>query len=119
MDIMSAFAMGEVNHYKKLMIFDWNKAAELIVKHGMRDAAAGLRGDWEWTGGKIFENGKPVDGDDTYTYLASICAVPELDIEGVGVFECYRMKSEVPDWGSHTYWPESALEILKEHAGVV
>jgi hypothetical protein len=118
MDTMMAFVMGEANRSKEQMVFDWDKAISMIVENGMKNAAAGLRGDWNWTGGCIFRDGKPVDKDDTYTYLASTWAVPEIDIEGVGVFECYRMQSEVPDWDSDTYWPESAIEVLR-NAGVV
>lgn len=48
---------------------------------------------------------------DDYTYLSSTWAVPELKIGDVLV-PCYRMKSEVPGWGSDTKWPKSALDIL-------
>lgn len=93
------------------MVFDWDRAAEIIRKRGCKEASAGLRGDWEYTGGCIFENGEPVrEGD---TYLASTWAVPELCINGRRI-ACYRMASETPGWGSDTTWPESALKILKE-----
>jgi hypothetical protein len=56
-------------------------------------------------------DGKPVPEDDTYVYLASTWATPELDIDG-DVIECYRMQSETPGWDSGTYWPESARALL-------
>ena len=110
MDTLSAFAMGEANRGKELMVFDWDKAARMIKESGTSTASAGLRSDWEWTGGNIFYNGKP--NMDDYTHLSSTWAVPEIDL-GDGAVSCYKMQSEVPDWGCDTKWPESALKILK------
>ena len=110
MNTLSAFAMGAANRGKELMVFDWDKAARIIKERSPEYVEAGLCGDWEWTGGCIYEDGHPVT---TYsTYLASTWAVPELDIDGE-VISCYRMQSEVPGWGAKTKWPESALAILK------
>ena len=109
MDTLKAFAMGYATRGKEQMVFDWDKAARLILDFGVDEASAGLRDDWEWTGGCIFEDGKPFMDD--YTYLSSTWAVPELRIGDVLV-PCYRMKSEVPGWGSDTKWPKSALDIL-------
>ena len=91
------------------MLFDWDKAARLIKERKPKCASAGLRSDWEYTGGTIYEDGTPVMGD--YTYLASTWAVPELDMDG-DIVECFRMKHEVPGWGSETKWTKSALDIL-------
>ena len=102
--------MGEQNRGKEEMVFDWDKAARLIKERGATNASAGLRSDWEWTGGEILRYGKPHAA--SYTYLASTWATPELEIEGK-VFSCYKMKSEVPDWNAETKWPESSLNILK------
>lgn len=110
MDTLTAFIMGEANRGKELMVFDWNKAAELILERKPKEASAGLRGDWEWTGGTIYENGSPVT--DSYTYLSSTWAVPEIELDG-DIVPCYKMQSKVPDWGSDTKWPQSALNILK------
>jgi hypothetical protein len=115
MDSMSAFAIGEMNRGKELMVFDWEKAAELIAERKPTKVSAGLAGDWEWTGGEIWEDGKPVT--DSYTYLASTWATPELDIDGE-IVECYRMQSATPGWdvgegwGSDTKWPACALVIV-------
>lgn len=109
MDNYLAFTMGEANRGRELMVFDWDKAARLIKEQNANSAAAGLRSDWEWTGGMIFEDGEPAM---EYTYLASTWAVPELSLDGK-IIECYKMQHEVPDWNAHTKWPESALEILK------
>ena len=108
MDTMRAFMMGEANRGKDMMVFDWAKAAELIKEHKASDAAAGLEGDWEWTGGSILSDGKPVPEEDTYVYLASTWATPQLEIDGE-YFDCYRMESELPDWDAHTYWPPEAI----------
>jgi len=110
---MSAFTMGRANRGKELMVFDWEKAARIIKERGAKEASAGLRGDWNWTGGDIMKNGKPVPREDTYTYLASTWAVPELEIDGE-LIPCYKMQSKTPKWDSSTYWPDEAIKILTE-----
>ena len=116
MDTMQAFTLGQANRGREMKVFDWDKAARLIVESGMKDASAGLDADWNYTGGPIFSDGKPVRKEDTYTYLASTWAIPELEIDGEMV-DCYRMESETPGWDSDTYWPESALAILNAAQG--
>jgi hypothetical protein len=113
MDSRIAFAIGEANRDKELMVFDWDKAAKLIKERKPKQAAAGLRSDWEYTGGEIYSEGKPIPKEDTYTYLSSTWAVPELDMDG-DVVDCFKMQSELPDWDNDTYWPESALKILSD-----
>lgn len=91
------------------MVFDWDKAARLIKERNARSASAGLRNDWEWTGGTIFVDGKP--DKESYTYLASTWATPELLIDGETI-DCWRYANETPDWNHETKWPESALALL-------
>lgn len=110
MNTMQAIEMGEMYRGREQMVFDWDQAAEIIRETGTDHAAAGLRGDWEYTGGTIYEDGKPTKED--RTYLASTWAVPELEIDGKFI-PCYRMASEVPGWGAGTKWPRSALAILE------
>lgn len=111
MDTMSAFLMGEANRGKEQMVFDWDKAAQLIKDKKASEASAGLSGDWEYTGGPILSDGIPVPDEDTYVYLASTWATPQLEIDGERL-DCYKMKSETDGWDSSTYWPESARQIL-------
>ncbi len=111
MDSISAFMMGIANRGRELMVFDWHKAVELIKEHKAVDASAGLQGDWEYTGGQILVDGKP--DKESYTYLASTWATPEIEIGGEK-YDCYKLQSEVPNWGSGTKWPESALKMLAE-----
>lgn len=92
-----------------LKVFDWDKAAQIIKERQPTEASAGLSEDWEWTGGVIYTNGKPVD--ETYTYLQSYWAIPELDLDGE-VIPCWKYKNDTPGWDAKTYWPESALKIL-------
>lgn len=125
MDTMIAFAMGQANKDKERMVFDWNKAARLIKEKKVKNASAGLRADWEWTGGEIFRDGKPLKREDSYTYLASTWAVPEIEIDGV-VYDCYVMESKIPKSWKNKYdkediaelaglfWPKSALRILEK-----
>ena len=109
MNTFAAFVMGEANRWKELMVFDWDRAARLIRERKPERASAGLRSDWEYTGGTIYEDGKLVMDD--YTYLASTWAVPELDMDG-DIVECFCTEHEAPGWDSETKWPKSALDIL-------
>lgn len=112
MDNMYAFAMGEANRGKELMVFDWDKAAKLIKEAGVKTASAGLQGDWEWTGGNIFLEGEPItDQMETSVYLASTWAIPELKINN-NYIDCYKMQSKTDNWDAKTLWPQSALDIL-------
>jgi hypothetical protein len=113
METLMAFEIGQKNRDKELMVFDWFKAAELIKKNKNKTASAGLSGDWEYTGGKIYENGKPVPEEDTYVYLASTWAVPQLKIKNKFI-DCFLMESKTPNWNEKTYWPEEALKILND-----
>lgn len=112
-DSLQAFAMADAARKRgdRSRVFDWIKAAELIRDTRPDVASAGLRGDWEYTGGDIYRDGKPVPDDDTYTYLASIWAIPELDLDG-DVTECWIWKDESPGWSAGTYWPDEALALL-------
>jgi len=112
MNTLRAFLVGQLNRGKEQKVFDWDRAAQIIVERGATEASAGLSGDWEWTGGQILQDGQPIPQNDTYTFLASTWATPELDINGE-IIPCFKMRSEVPDWNAKTYWPESALAILK------
>ena len=102
---------------KPLMVFDWDKAAEIIKsnleKYPNLRAEAGLQGDWEYTGGIIYENKLSVTSD--YTYLASNWAIPTLllfngedEVLEVG---CYALKDE-SRFTSESKWDEKSLKIL-------
>jgi hypothetical protein len=110
MDSVKAFVLGEAHRNDEPMVFDWHLAARLIKETGATEASAGLRNDWEWTGGCILYEGKPVK--DSYTYLQSTWAVPELELDGGKKIPCFLMKSQAPDWDSGTKWPPTALAIL-------
>lgn len=91
-----------------LKVFDWDKAATLIVEHKVEAAEAGLAGDWDYTGGEILADGAPVM--DASTYLASLWATPTLRFDDGREFDCFT--TERDDWDSDTKWPQSALDIL-------
>jgi hypothetical protein len=112
MDTMSAFAMGEAHRGERAKVFDWDKAAAILANGRVQSAGAGLSNDWDYTGGDILRDGEPVDSDDTYTYLASTWATPELMIHGETCIPCWRWEDESPGWGSETYWPDSARAIF-------
>jgi hypothetical protein len=109
MNTLMAFAMGEANRGRELMVFDWDQAARFIKEHNIQNAAAGLAGDWEYTGDDILRNGQPYT--EGYTFLASTWATPQLYANGE-FYDCYRMQSKTPNWDSDTTWPQSALDIL-------
>lgn len=110
MNTMLAFARGQAAQGNERMVFDWDKAAKLIKENKPEMAGAGLAGDWEYTGGIIYFEGKPIM--DEYTYLSSTWATPELEMDGLRQ-DCYIMESET-DWDEDTKWPESSLKILQE-----
>ena len=110
MDTMMAFAMGQAHKNDRLKVFDWNKAAQLIVKHKLTDADAGLKEDWTFTGGNILTDGNL--NINSYTFLASTWATPVLWTDEE-IYECWAWGDET-DWDSDTKWPQSAIEILKK-----
>ena len=120
MDTASAFARGEAARATgaRGQVFDWDKAARLIRESGATSASAGLSGDWEWTGGSILTDGKPTPAADTYVYLASLWATPELMLgEDGDLIDCGKPTEDGPDaWDAGTYWPASALAILNGEA---
>lgn len=100
----------------KSKAFDWDKAAQIIKNH-LREhpdliAEAGLRGDWDYTAGIIFENGKPTK--EHYTYLSSNWAAPTLILSWDGdeqeELECSIEANERFD--SDTKWDEISLAII-------
>lgn len=111
MDTLTAFAMGEANRHRRLKVFDWIKAADLIREHRPSVAEAGLAKDWEYTGGVIYAEGQPVT--DQYTFLHSTWAIPTLLMEGRD-YSCWRYEDD-QEWGwtSDTKWPVEALKVLK------
>ncbi len=97
--------------------FDWDKAASLIVKYLKIDkdiiASAGLQGDWDHTGGIIFENGKPTN--ENYTFLSSNWAIPTLIIENLNgdeLLETPCFTQEDQRFHMDTKWDEKSLLIL-------
>lgn len=113
MNTMECWAKGEAARRLGATekVFDWEKAAKLIKSFNPKEARAGLSRDWEWTGGPIFRDGKPVPASDTYTFLASVWATPELDLDG-DIIDCWRPIEDMPGWDAHTYWPPEALAII-------
>ena len=111
MDTIQAFARGEASRGNEMMVFDWLRAAQMIAERKAESASAGLSGDWEWTGGEILRDGLPVPPEDTYVFLASTWATPEIEIGGE-TMDCFKMQNETPGWDSGTYWPDDAKALL-------
>ena len=111
MDTLKAFMLAEMHRNDPLRVFDWELAAHLIAGRQPEKASAGLSGDWEYTGGTIWRDGKPVPEEEAYTFLASTWATPEIEIDGERM-PCFRLASATPGWDAKTYWPPEALAIL-------
>lgn len=103
--------MGAMNSEKELMVFDWDKAVELIKENNYKNCGAGLDGDFEWTAGDILVNGKPHTED--YTYLSSTWAKPQLivyDEDGdFFTIDCFLMKSKT-SYDAYTKFPEHLIK---------
>ena len=101
---------------KSMMTFDWDKAAEIIKnrfkEHKDLVAEAGLEGDWDYTGGEIFNDGKPTN--ENYTFLSSNWATPTLILSWDGIeqeeIQCFTNESE--RFQSNSKWDNEALKIL-------
>ena len=115
MDSLQAFQYGEMNRHKELMVFDWEKAVDIINEGGYKNCAAGLDGYYELTAGRILKDGRPYFDD--YTYLASTWATPQLIVcdendNYVDWYDCYIMQNQTT-WGSDTKFPKEQAERLK------
>ncbi len=93
-------------------VFDWDKAARLIIERCPKVAEAGLKNDWPSTGGVIWRNGAPVPRADTYTYLGSRWAMPQIILDDEDAIDCW-IDGDQTDWDAYTYWPDSALAIVQ------
>ena len=112
MDTMSAFARGLAARGREHKVFDWDEAARIIKNRNINTVSAGLMEDWDYTSGLILVEGVIPEKDKTYTYLSSNWATPVLSFDDETFIDCYKMQSEVPDWNSDTFWPESARRII-------
>lgn len=120
METMAAFAMGQANKGRERMVFDWDKAVEIIKERGLKNCGAGLESDFEYTAGMILVDGKPSTED--YTYLASNWAIPQLivysDSDG-GLFD-YDETIDCWLWESDTSYTEETKfpnHLIKELSG--
>lgn len=114
METQKAFANGEANREKPYMIFDWVKAATLIVEKDWKNVIAGLDGDFEWTADEILKDGKPVlEG---YSYLRSTWGKPILVNYDTGEeLECFCMEDNNPrNYDAKSRWDDESLEIIKK-----
>src|ERR1044072_2993968 len=114
MDTQQAFKNGQDNRGKTYKIFDWVKAAQIIVDNDIKNAVAGLDQDFEWTADMILENGKPLH--DGYSYLWSTWATPILvDADTEKEYDCYCTEDNKPrHYDKKSKWDEESLDILKK-----
>ena len=114
MNTIDCFAMGMATLGEEMRVFDWDKAARIIKERNPNIVEAGLKEDWSWTGGEIWENG--AEAYNPFVYLGLTWATPVLKIDGETI-PCWKMESETPEWDADTLWPESAIMILHSLEG--
>jgi len=115
-DVMGRVKRAELSKGNVPKVFDWDKAAQIIKSRNISNASAGLQGDLSATCGDILEEG--VIPEEGYAYLMSTWAIPVLIINPYTVeeeeIECWRWLTDVPYWGSDTFWPDSARDIFNQ-----
>lgn len=76
---------------QKIMVFDWEKAADLITKYNIMNAEAFIRNDEITTCGKIIDNGRLVADHDAI--LESYQDKPTLrNMDNGDEWECFQYK---------------------------
>lgn len=109
MDSIGAIISRILNRGSEVRVFDWDKAARLILERKPSCAVAGLSTDMEWTSGIIYKDGEAISN--SYTYLSSTWAKPVLVLDDEEEIDCYIMESDT-EWDASTKWPQSAINIL-------
>lgn len=99
-------------HNSPMRVFDWNTAARRIREVQPKLAEAGMMEDWSNTSGRIYEDGSPVPEQGANLDLSSSWATPVLRMDGL-MEECWLYEPDAHGWDESTYWPESALAILR------
>ena len=101
METMQAYlnAIGARNSANPMRQIDWERAKTICEENPGKVIYAGLRGDMEWTSGRIFDGEKRVDDGDVYA--ASVWATPILEVDFVEI-ECWKYGSDakMPSWWS-------------------
>jgi hypothetical protein len=103
----------------KKRVFDWNKAAKMILAVKPNVAIAGLSSDMSCTAGTIYKDGKPLTKSGAY--LSSNWATPVIVMDDGNELPCWVYADWTDGWNANTLWPQSALDILNgkvsEHCG--
>ena len=107
---MQAFGRAQAAKGNEPMVFDWDRAAQILKDNSVQNAQAGLEEDWEYTGGDILVDGKIPKK--SYTFLSSTWARPQLQYQGE-LINCYKMRKDTPNWSSEIFWPDSARKIFE------
>ena len=95
------------------MVFDWERAADLLRKRRPRAAYVSMVGKRERsTPVLIYKDGEIVH-DSLYGWgYYDAFDTPTLLIDGDEI-ECFRLENTITTWALGDYWPESARRILK------
>jgi hypothetical protein len=93
-------------------IFDWDKAARLIKeKKPKMPVLAGIKEDWHYTFGAIYDNGEIINDSSPWTY--SNLYTPQMVINREFI-ECwiYAKEELIFSKDELNHWTESAINIL-------
>lgn len=110
---------------KPYLTFDWGKAIMLIFAYNIKNAAFGLKGDWDASSAIGLQKGKPVDPLKQSKFgfcLTSNWGIPHLlDLDSNKCYECYKELSEDElikhSYISELWWPDDAkvsFDFVKE-----
>jgi hypothetical protein len=102
------------NTMRDIYIFDWNKAARILRERKPSMATAYIGGMREHTEVSIWVNHGPLLGCNAFLLSHDICGYqPRLDCGADYATDCAIKINDTDDWGPDTWWPESAIDILK------
>lgn len=95
-----------------MKVFDWNKAAKLIVRHNVQNAYAFIDG-MQNTKIQIFKEGKLFVDTSNITDLKHEILNPTLEYGNTQIY-CYTTNyNKHVDW-AYMQWPLSAIHIVKQ-----
>ena len=93
------------------MVFDWEKAAEVLRERQPVAASVSFIGKHERTEPVlIYRDGEPTPDPRTFCPYDAFDK-PTLLIDGDEI-ECFRLENTITTWAIDEYWPESARRIL-------
>lgn len=104
--VKAMFQFGHISKDKCDMVFDWEKAAQIIKDTRPYIAYAQLEEDWEKETRKIYQGGIPVYSETVHSQKYR----PMLVVNSEKPIPCFKMEY---DTNGMEPWPTRALNILE------